>query len=82
MTGEEVGVEVGLDDELDREVVLGRRVEVGRHVAARIDHDSTPRGGIADQVGRLRQAFQVVLFEDHPDLRAEATGERRARMAG
>ena len=53
VTGEEVGVEVRLDDELDRQVVLDGGVQVRRHVAARVDDHRPSRARIADQVGRL-----------------------------
>ena len=39
MTGEEVGVEVGLDDPLDAQTLGGRVVEVATDVTLRIDHD-------------------------------------------
>ena len=65
VAGEEVGVEVGLHDELDRQPVLGRRLEVRRDVAARVDDHGPAGGRVADEVRGLREAVEVVLFEDH-----------------
>ena len=36
MTREEVGVNVGLDDPLDPQAVLGRVLQIDRHVAVRV----------------------------------------------
>jgi hypothetical protein len=65
VTGEEVGVEVGLDDQFDRHP---RRLGVGevlRHVALGVDHHRSPCRFVADEVGRVGQALQVVLIEQH-----------------
>ena len=40
------------------------------HVAARVDDNGLSGGLVADQVGRLRQAVEVVLGETHAVLRA------------
>ena len=54
VAGQEVGVEVGLEDELDGETVgLGGVVDVFVDVAAGIDHHGSPGRLVADQVGRL-----------------------------
>ena len=65
VTGEEVGVEVGLDDPLDTQPVAGRIVEVAADVTLRIDHDGTPGRLVADEIAEQRQAGQLVLTEEH-----------------
>ena len=65
MSGEEVGVKVSVDDALDGQPMSGRVVEVLVDIASRIDKDGTPGGLVADQVGSLRQAVEVVLGEVH-----------------
>ena len=63
--GQEVGMEVGLQDLHDRETVLGGVGEVRVDVALRV-HDHRPsRAGVTDQVAGVRQALQVVLAEEH-----------------
>jgi hypothetical protein len=63
--GEEVGVQVGLDHQLDAQPRSRRVVQVLLDVAARVDHDRPPGGFVPDQVGRLRHAVEVVLDELH-----------------
>ena len=53
MAGEEVGVEVGLDDEVNREAELLRVGEVLRDVALRVDDDGAAGGLVSDQVRRV-----------------------------
>ena len=65
MPAEEVGVEVGLDHPLDPQTPLGGLVQVDADVPAGIDDDRPPGGLVADQVGGVRQAGQVVLGQDH-----------------
>ena len=65
MTGQEIGVKMRLKDSLDGETVLLGVSQVLRHVALRVDHDRTPRGGVANHVGGVRQASEVVLAEEH-----------------
>jgi hypothetical protein len=65
MTGQEVGVEVGLDDQFDGQAELLGVGEIVGHVALRVDNHCAPGGFIPDQVGRVGQTFQVVLLEDH-----------------
>ncbi|WP_372337627.1 hypothetical protein [Streptomyces sp. MK5] len=65
MTGEEVGVGVGVEDALDGETVGVGVGEVFGDVAARV-HDHGPAGGlVGDQLRRLGQAVEVVLGEEH-----------------
>ena len=50
MTREKVGVKMCLDDQLDRDFVFPRRVEVLLDVAARVNHHRAPRRLIADEI--------------------------------
>ena len=62
---DEVGVNVGLDHPLDQRAPLGGLFQVDADVTARI-HDDRPAGGlIADQIGGMGQAGQVMLGQDH-----------------
>ena len=63
---EKVGVEVRLEHQLDREPVLLGRLEIRRHVATGVDDDGTLRALVGDDIGGLREAVEVVLFEEHP----------------
>ena len=65
VSGDEVGVEVGVDHSFDRQPVLGGVGEVLGDVAARVDNDCAAGGFVADQVRRVGQALDVVLLEDH-----------------
>ena len=58
-------MEVGLEDELDSQAVLGRRLEIRTDVPTGIDNNGPSGRWIPDQVGRLRQAIQIVLLKDH-----------------
>ncbi len=66
--GGEIGVEVRVDHRLDGEPAGPRAGEVLGHVAARV-HDHGAAGGlVADEVGRLGQAVEVVLGKVHGGL--------------
>ena len=65
VTGQEVGVEVGLDDQFDGQAQLLGVGDVLGHVALRVDNDCAAGGFVTDQVRRVGQAVQVVLLEDH-----------------
>ena len=65
VTRQEVGVEVGLDDQFDGEAELRGVGEVLGHVALRVDDDGPPGRLVTDQVRRVRQTLQVVLVEQH-----------------
>jgi hypothetical protein len=69
VSGQEVGVEMGLKDTLDAEASPLRFLEIHPDVASRIDHDGPPGRLVADQIRRVRQAAEIVLSEDHPCLR-------------
>ncbi len=63
--GGEIGVEVRVDHRFDGEPAGLRVGEVLGHVAARV-HDRGAAGGlVADEVGRLGQAVEVVLSKVH-----------------
>ena len=70
VAGQEVGVEVRLDDPLDREAARRRVVEILPDVALRIDDDRATGARVADEIRRVRQALEVVLLEDERTHRA------------
>ena len=80
--GEEVGVEVGVDDTDDAKAVRGRVVQVVLDVPARVDDDRLPGGRVPDQVGGLGEAVDVVLGEHHRGGRAGRAHGRLLRVAG
>ena len=53
VAGDEIGVEVSLDDALDRQLFMNRVGEVSGDVALRIDDDGATGGLVADQVRGL-----------------------------
>ena len=63
MPGDEIGVEVGLNDMRDAQPALARHVQIETDVALRIDYGRYAVG--ANQVGCVRQATEIELFEDH-----------------
>ena len=65
VAGQEVGVEVGLDHELDRESGFGGIGDVLGDVALWIDDHRSSGRLVTDQVRGVRQTFQVVLVELH-----------------
>ena len=65
VTGQEVGVEVGLDDQFDGQALFLGVGHVLGHVALRVDNDCAAGGFVTDQVRGVGQAVQVVLLEDH-----------------
>ncbi len=65
MARQEVGVEVGLDHELDRQPAGLGVGDVLVDVALRVDDDRSPGRLVADQVRRVRETLQVVLVEQH-----------------
>ena len=64
VTGEEVGVEVGLEHPLDLQAVGGRIGEVLADVALGVHHHRPPGGGVAHQVAVEGEAGQIVLAEE------------------
>lgn len=74
VAGEEVGVEVGVDDRLDGETVFGGVGEVFGDVAARVDDDGLAGAFVGDHVRRLGEAVEVVLGEEHGRVTSVSTG--------
>ena len=81
MPAEEVGVDVRLDHPLDPQPPPGGLLQVDADVAAGIDDDRPPGRLIADQVGGVRQAGQVVLGQDHLNHLPGWTARQEARQA-
>ena len=65
MAAQEVGMDVRFDDPFDRQAVSVGLIEIDVDVAPGIDDDGPPGCLVADEIGRLGQARQVVLGEDH-----------------
>ena len=65
VAGQEIGVEVGLDDQFDGQAELLGVGEVLADVAAWVDDDGAPGGLVTDQIGRVGETVQVVLDELH-----------------
>ncbi len=61
----EVGVEVRQDDMLDPEAEPGGIREIAVDVALRVDHRGETALLVADEIGGMRKAAEVVLLEDH-----------------
>ena len=76
---EEVGVEVRLEHPLDAQILRRGLLEVQPDVAARVDDDGPAGRLVTDQVGRVRQAREVVLGEDHGVVTVVVAPRRRAR---
>ncbi len=70
---QEVGVEVGLDHEFDREAVLGGGVEVHRDVALGVDHHGAAGGAVAHEVRRQTETVEVELL-DHEVIGGDTFG--------
>ena len=68
VSGDEIGVQVGVDDPLDREALVAHVVEVLVDVDARVDDHGLAGALVGDQVGGLGAAVEVVLAEDHGSL--------------
>ena len=65
VAGQEVGMEMGEEDVRDPQPVFRGEGEVTVHVALGV-HDGRDSGGfIPDQVGRVREAIEVELLQDH-----------------
>ena len=58
-------MKVGEEDVRDAQAVLGGEREVLLDVALRIDDRRGLRLLVADQIGRVREAIQIELLEDH-----------------
>jgi hypothetical protein len=72
MPGHKIGVEVGEKYMLDRESVFGSEGNVLIRVALWVNDGSRACSFVSNNVGGVRQARQIELFEDHaaaPPLR-------------
>ncbi len=65
MAGDEVGMEVREEDVADVQAESVSVVDVLLDVALRVDDDGRVAGFVADEIGGVREAAEVVLFEDH-----------------
>ena len=68
MAGNEVGVEVGQEDVADLEAERFGVGQVLLNIALRVDHDRGRTGLVSEQIGRVGQAAQVILFQNHKSL--------------
>ena len=83
VAADEVGVHVGLDHPLDPQPPSRGLIEIDAHIPAGIDDHRPPGGLVPDQVGRMRQAGQVMLGQDHlTHPRAAQGGIRGCRPFG
>ena len=62
--GNKVGVDVGFEDGDNREIALGRPIEVDLDVPPRIDNGDLPRGLVGHEVGNLRQTGRKDAIDD------------------
>lgn len=69
VTGNEVRVKVSVDHTFDGQPVFLCIRKVFGDVAAGVDHDRPARAFVADEVGRMGEALDVVLLENHGFLR-------------
>ena len=63
--GDEVGVEVREKDVADGELVLAGVGEIAIDITLRIDDDGAASDFVADQIGRMRQATEIELLQQH-----------------
>jgi hypothetical protein len=68
MTGQEVGVEMGLHHPLDSQPVGLGLLQVTGDVPLGVDHHRPARRLVPDQIAEQRQATKLVLTEEHPHL--------------
>jgi hypothetical protein len=65
VAGYEVGVEVGQKDMADLETEFLRIRQVLFDIALWIDNDCGRTGFVAQQIGGMRQATEIILFQNH-----------------
>jgi len=66
MPGDEIGVQVRQEDVLDGEPMFGGKRNVLVDVALRVNDGCRACRLVSNEVGRVRQAWQVELLEDQP----------------
>ena len=65
MSSDEVGVEMGQEDMLDRVAKFVRVLDVLPDVALRIDDNSCFGFFVSNEIRRVSQTIEVVLLEEH-----------------
>ena len=65
MPGDKIGVEMGQEHVLNFESVLGGKRDVLVRVALRVHDGGRACRLVSNQIGSVRQARQIELFEDH-----------------
>ena len=65
VSGDKVGMKVGVDNPFDRHPAHLGVTQVIGDIAARIDNDCATGGFVADQIRRVRQTLNVVLLKQH-----------------
>jgi hypothetical protein len=68
MACDKVGVEVGEKDVADLEVQFLSVGQVLLNIALGIGDDRSRTGLVSQQIGRVGQAAQIVLFQNHSDF--------------
>jgi hypothetical protein len=68
MPGDEIGMEMCQKNVLDRQTMFGGKRQVLIRVALRINNRGRTCRLVSNDVGSVRQARQIELFEDHPTL--------------
>ena len=63
VAGDKVGMQMGLEDVADLDVLLARRIEVNLDIALGIDHDRLALRG--KHVGGMGQTAQIELLKVH-----------------
>src|SRR5262245_13433297 len=71
MAGQKIGVKVGEEDAANDEPLLSRGLDVNVHVTLRVDDKCRVRAQIANEVGRVREALEIKLFENHGSAERE-----------
>jgi hypothetical protein len=58
-------MEVRQKDVADAEVVLGRERQILVDITLRVDDDGNAGVFVGNNIGRVREAVQIELFQDH-----------------
>ena len=69
MASDKVGMEVSEEDVTNLETELAGVVEILLDIALRVDDDGGVGGFVAEEVGGMREAAEIVLLEDHGALK-------------
>ena len=68
MAGDKIGMEVGEEDMADLKAKFFGVGQVLLDIALGVDDDSGRTGLVSEKIGGVRQAAQVVLFQNHRNL--------------